>query len=114
MEQDIVEDIKIKTISNKYHFLFGYKYPIYTLHFLQRYAERLYNVDASFYMKWLKCNNKFKEISEKLYLSERYIDDKLIELKKKYGGDLELLKHKRIIFVVRNRSIIVTCYLQDK
>lgn len=93
-----------------FHFLFGYNKPKYTVHFLQRYAERFYNVKKENALSWINFHRKQFEITNRLYQSELYDEQNSKEVKKKYGNDIKFLKWKKIIFVVVNNDTIVTCY----
>jgi len=49
----------------RFNQIFGYKYPYYSRHALNRYAERFYNVKKENCNSWVKYN--FKKIIKELY-----------------------------------------------
>lgn len=97
-----------------YHFLFGYIRPQYTTHFLQRYAERFYNVKKEDAVNWINFHKKRLEITQRLYKAELYDEKNASKIREKYGGSLRFLRYKRVIFVIRDNRAIVTCYKLDK
>ena len=94
----------------QFHFLFGYNKPKYTVHFLERYAERFYNVKKENALSWIKFHDKIREITSKIYNSKLYDEKNAKEILKRYGMNVKFLLYKKTIFVVKNNIEIVTCY----
>lgn len=99
---------------SKNHFMFGYQGPSLTTHFLDRYAERIFNVPEKYSHSWSIANRK--KLLDDFYnrLKSTTLADvggKHLEyLQKKYGTDIRFLKQNNIIFVVRGFRTLVTCF----
>ena len=97
-----------------YNEIFGYNKPIFTRHFLERYAMRLFNVPEKYVDSWLILN-KHKIVSDTYKRLNKCDILKLDELKqeylhKKYGNDVIALKNNNIVFIIREYKFLVTCF----
>jgi hypothetical protein len=98
--------------------IFGNNKPIFTSHFIERYAERIFHVNSKFVKSWIKSNYStfYKDLFFRLNNSElfEYKNTKYDYIRKKYGIDVRLLKTGKFMFVVRDFSNIVTFIKEEE
>lgn len=95
------------------HELFGHNKPELTGHFFQRYAERVFNVPEKSSESWARTNyNRIRVVKDFYNRLKKAIiirdKDILDYYHKKYGGDIQFLKHNKYIFVIRDYRTVVT------
>ena len=92
--------------------------PVFTSHFLKRYAERMFHVDENHADSWIKAHRHkfYNDLFTRLNMSEvyDYKNTKYNYLDKKYGPDVRLLKTGKFFFVIREFKNIVTFIREEE
>jgi hypothetical protein len=102
-------------MSSQISYLFGNNKPQFTIHFYQRYAERVFNVANKDAPSWAKHRINVIKIIKDFYnrfpkMNLINASDKSDYYKNMYGNDVIFLQHNKYIFVVREYKVVVTVY----